>query len=394
MRNGLDLVDGVSDESAEVGVRRRRSRKAIWITVALAALVGLGATLIQTLGYGHYPDYQGSGQSDVLFQVDNGDTVRGIGDRLVQAGVVASANSFVKASRGNSAVGLVQPGFYVLKDHMSAAAAADALVDPHNRVGELQIQSGWQLDDTTGVNGKVTKGILSHIAAASCATLNGTSTCLSVDDLRAAIAHTDPAQLGVPDWAIGSVANVDPDHRLEGLITPGIYNIKPGENAARTLQRVLDQSVAQMRAAGLPSASQQDSGFSPYQVLVIASIVEREAGTQSDMPKIARVLYNRLAKPMNLELDSTVDYALDRPMVRTGTADRPKAGRYDTYDNSGLPPTPISSPSAAAIEAASAPVSGTWLYFVVCRTDGTSCFADTYPQHQANVAKAQADGAY
>ena len=144
----------------------------------------------------------------------------------------------------------------------------------------------------------------------------------------------------------------------------------------------------------MPSTSQQQSGFSPYQVLTIASIVERESGVAADMPKVARVLYNRLAAGQSLQLDSTVDYGLDRPMVRTSPAERPAAGAYDTYDNPGLPPTPISSPSTAAVQAAIAPTPGPWMYFVVCQKDGTSCFATTYTEHQQNVALAQRNGAY
>jgi UPF0755 protein len=190
------------------------------------------------------------------------------------------------------------------------------------------------------------------------------------------------------------VTNADPKHRLEGLIMPGVYNLKPGETAAQTLKRILAQSSAQLQADGLPSAAQQDSGFSPYQVLTLASIVERESGTDSDMPKIARVFYNRLQQGMQLQSDATVDYGLDRPMVATSPAERPKAGAYNTYANAGLPPTPVSSPSATAIEAASKPSTGSWLYFVVCQKDGSSCFANNLTQHNKNVQLAIHNGVF
>lgn len=376
-------------------VRRRRRRWLRWALVVVLLVVAVGAYfgIRQVLGLGYYPDYSGTGQGDLVVEIDSG-TITDIGNRLQQDGVVASSRAFVKASKSDSRVGGVQPGYYVLRHRMSAAAAVNLLVAPSSRVGELEVRSGWQLDDTTAPNGTVSKGILSRIADASCVTLDGHRSCLTVADLQSAIQNTPPTQLGVPAWAVPAVGALDPAHRLEGLIMPGVYNFRPGTTAVATLHALLTQSATQLQVAGLPSANQQSSGFSPYQVLVIASIVEREAGVQADMPKIARVLYNRLATGMDLELDSTVDYALNRPMVRTTPADRPGAGAYNTYANSGLPPSPISSPSVAAIEAAESPAAGDWLYFVVCQKNGASCFATTYQQHQTNVALAQANGAY
>ncbi len=394
MSNGLDVFDEVADRDEQPP---RRSRKKLWIIIAIVvvvviAAIGFGAA--QELGYGFYSDYSGSGAGDLLFQVNSGDTVRDIAANMQQAGIVASSTAFVRAARDNAGVADVQPGYYVLDKQMSGAAAAAKLVLPSSRVGELQVEAGWQLQDTTSTTGKVTKGLLSHIASATCATLNGQSTCLSTTDLQNAIQNTNPAALGVPDWAASALTDVDPTHRLEGLVPQGIYQLKPGETAVQTIKRLLSQADTALQGDGLPSTIQQSSGFSAYQILTIASIIQREAGTQADMPKVARVLYNRLALPMNLQLDSTVDYALDRPMVATSPADRPGAGPYDTYDNAGLPPTPISSPSTVAIQAAMNPTPGPWLYFVVCQKDLSSCFATTFPQHEANVQIAHNNGVF
>lgn len=400
MNDGLELFDDVSDDdyrSAQRRTRRRNRRRITWgIVVALVVVIAVGAYLgvREFVGIGHYPDYAGPGTTDVVFQVNPGDTTRDIGDDMRQAGIVASAGAFVQASENNTSIGSVQPGFYVLKKRMSSAAAVDRITQQASRVGLLEIKSGQQLDDTTSTSGKVTSGILTHIAQASCAKLNGRNTCVSVAQLRAAIQDTDPAALGVPDWAIPSVTNADPKHRLEGLIMPGVYNLKPGETAAQTLKRIMDQSSAQLQADGLPSPSQQKSGFSPYQVLTLASIVEREAGTTADMPKIARVFYNRLQQGMPLQSDATVDYGLDRPMVATSPAERPHAGAYNSYADPGLPPTPVSTPSADAIQAATQPSSGPWLYFVVCQKDRSSCFATTLQQHNKNVQTARDNGVF
>jgi UPF0755 protein len=395
MSGGLDVFDDVSDQDDYEPPRRRRRKLWPYVLVGIVVLVvGAVFAAAQALGYGFYSDYSGDGSGDVLFQVNSGDTVRDMAANMAQAGIVASANAFVKEARHSSKVAGVQPGYYVLDEKMSAASAVAKLTKSSSKVGELQVQAGWQLDDTTSTSGKVNKGILAHIASATCATLNGKSTCLSVQDLQNAIQNTDPAALGVPTWTVSALSNVDPKHRLEGLILPGVYQLKPGETAVQTIKRLLAESESSLQEAGLPSSTQQNSGFSTYQILTIASIIEREAGTQADMPKIARVLYNRLALPMDLQLDSTVDYALDRPMIATSPAERPGAGPYDTYDNPGLPPTPISSPSEAAIQAAINPSAGPWLYFVVCQKNMTSCFATTFTQHQANVQIAHNNGVF
>ncbi|HEX4724833.1 MAG TPA: endolytic transglycosylase MltG [Pseudonocardiaceae bacterium] len=406
MNDGLDLFDDVSEDGSgarrrsgrPVGRPRRRRRRGVtWSIVLVLVLVIAGGAYLglrQFAGFGSYPDYPGSGDKSIVFQVNEGDTTTNIADNMVTANIVQSAKAFLKAADGNSHVSSVQPGFYVLKEHMSGTAAVTAIVRATSRVGLLEIKSGWQLDDTTSTDGKVTPGILSHIATASCATLNGTRTCVSVTDLRTAIAGDDPTALGVPEWAAPVVKAADPKHRMEGMILPGVYNLKPGENATQTLKRIMDQSSVQILAAGLPSTAQQSTGFTPYQVLTLASVVERESGTTADMPKIARVFYNRLQQGMPLQSDATVDYGLDRPMVATAPAERPGAGLYNTYGNAGLPPTPVSSPSNAAIQAATAPAQGTWLFFVVCQKDRASCFADTLAEHQANVTIAHQNGVF
>lgn len=399
MTDGIELFDDLSedDHHRDKRTRRRRRMRVTWaIVVVLVLVIAVGAYLgvRQFTGLGDYPDFTGSGTTDTVFQVNPGDTIRDIGDDMAQAGIVASANAFVKASSASTTISGVQPGFYVLKKHMSAASAVTRITQSASRVGLLEIKSGQQLDDTTSTAHKVTAGILTHISQASCAKLNGKDTCVSVAQLRGAVQDTDPAALGVPDWAIPSVTAADPKHRIEGLIMPGVYNLKPGETAAQTLKRILDQSSAQLQAAGLPSPSQQKSGFSPYQVLTLASIVEREAGTTADMPKIARVFYNRLQQGMPLQSDATVDYGLDRPMVATSPTERPKAGVYNTYGNAGLTPTPVSSPSTDAIEAATQPTSGPWLFFVVCQKDRSSCFATNLQQHNDNVQLAIKNGVF
>jgi UPF0755 protein len=306
---------------------------------------------------------------------------------------VAGAAAFINAAEADGdRARSIQPGYYQLRSRMSGEAAVELLLDPASRVGQLEIRGGVQLDDTRAPDGTVAPGVLSLIAQATCLTVDGAQRCVSVDELRAAMTGTDPAQLGVPSWALADVAKADPRRRLEGLLVPGRYDVQPGLPAADVLRSLLETSATRLEASGLVAGA-QSIGTTPYQVLVISSLVEKEAITP-DMAKVARVIYNRLGAGRRLELDSMVNYPLDLQALRTTEADRAQPGPYNSYVVAGLPPTPISAPGKEAIAAALAPAPGPWLYFVRCQTDGTSCFAETFAEHDANVALARTNGAF
>jgi len=275
---------------------------------------------------------------------------------------------------------------------MSGDAAVALLMSPKTRVGQLDIKGGMQLDDTQGPNGTVSPGILSLVSKASCTELNGNSTCVSTSKLRSAMATTAPGELGVPDWALTQVTKADPNRRLEGLIAPGRYDVRPGAPPREILRNLVTSSVNQYTAAGLVDLGGRGK-YGPYELLIIASLVERE-GIAPDFGKIAQVVYNRLSDRVRLELDSTVNYPLDRQLVRTNAADRARQGPYNSYANYGLPPTPIGAPGGQAIDATLNPQPGPWMFFVRCQKSGVSCFSTTLSQHQQTVGAAVAAGAF
>jgi UPF0755 protein len=374
--------------------RKKKGKRALGWVAALVVIVLLagGAYYGFTKFFG-YEDFEGSGDGDVLFQVDDGDSTSAIGAKLATAGIVASGKAFVKAGEDNTKLSKIQHGFYVMKSHMSGASAVDRIVSPTARVGQLEIRPYTQFDDITQPDGKVTPGVYSLMAKASCAQLNGKSTCVTTDDLRKTVDGADLKTLGVPDWAIEPANKADrKDRRLEGLIAPGLYDVRPGATAQEIIGQLVRSSTEAIQNAGL---SQQSTGpeMTPYQTLIIASIIEREA-VKADFGKLSRVIYNRLAINMRLQMDSTVNYVLDRPTLATNDGDREKAGAYNTYKNTGLTPTPISVPSADAIQAAVHPVAGDWVYFVKCEKNGLSCFGVTFDDHKANVEKARRNGAF
>ncbi len=380
-------------QAREQQLRRRRR---VVLLAALAAVLLVAGTvwygLRELTALRAVPDYEGTGTAGVVVRVEQGDPTSAIATRLAAEDVVASARAFTRAAETVPRIRSVQPGYYQMRTRMSGAAAVAMLLDPASRVGHLDIRAGTQLDDVRQPDGTVQPGILSLLSRASCAQIDGTRSCVSAEQLREAMVQSPPAELGVPAWAHEAVARVDPVRRLEGLIMPGRYDVRPGSSAVNLLTQVMSTSTARLQGAGIPDIAAA-TGLGPYEVLIIASIIEKEA-IASDFGKVSRVIYNRLAAPMPLQMDSTINYPLDRQQITTSDADRARPGHYNTYVAPGLPVSPIGTPSTEAINAAVQPTPGLWAYFVKCQPDGTSCFAVTFEEHQRNRAAAAANGAF
>jgi len=390
------------DPEIERSASRRRHR--VWLIIAVVVLVVIVAALaagfvIWRSTAGQVPDYQGTGDTEVIVRVQGGDGPADIARTLADAGVVASTEAFEAQAAKDADVQALRPGYYRVRQNSSAQAAADALVAAENHVGHVRLIPGRQLADVTATSTDPTKaptvvpGYISEITAAACVPLNGQSNCFTTDDLWQVAETTDPAKLGVVEWAADSVRIApDPRKRLEGMMRPGDFDIPPGATPEQALQAVVSSSAALWNGTDIVRDAAAN-GITPYQAAIIASLVEREA-IAADMPKVSRVTYNRLAKPMNLQFDSTVDYALGRAAISTTAAERANPSPYNTYANPGLPPTPISSPGPDAVTAALNPVPGSWLFFVKVDLDGQFCFSDTVEQHNACVDQARANGVF
>ncbi|XVS62532.1 endolytic transglycosylase MltG [Actinosynnema sp. CA-299493] len=382
-------------EAAARRAKRRRKRTILWVVVALVLTGGgVGAYYgYRTLsGIGSYDDFAGAGEADVVVEVKDGDLVTTIATTLKEQGVVASARAFTEAGASDSRVTAIQPGFYLMKTKMSGAAAVTRMVDPAAKVVPLEVKGGFVLHDITAPDGKITKGVLSLLSDASCVELDGAKQCVTPEQLRDAADNADPVALGIPEWALPDVAAAPRANRLEGLIVPGLYHLKPGADAVELLKSVIATSLSRLQGYGIPSGTGK-TGFRPYEVLVIASLIEKE-GLTKDFGKISRVIFSRLAAPQKLELDSTVNYKLDRPIITTSDEDREASGPYNTYQRQGLPPTPIGSPGREAVTAAITPENGPWMYFVKCEKDGTTCFTNTYEEHLAVSDDARERGVF
>ena len=369
--------------------RRRRIGVLVLAVVVLLGVIGGGAYVVGSSFFDK--DYDGTGTGDVIVQVVSGDSTSQIGQMLTRRGVVASSGAFRSAAADDTRILAIQPGYYQMSGQMSAKSAVARLVDPAARVGRLEVRGGTQLDDTRSPDGTTAPGVLSLISQASCGQIDGQRRCVSVDDLRSTMATTDPGELGAPAWALDAVRKAEPARRFEGLVSPGIYDIAPGTAAADVWRELLAASLPRLEAAGIGDAAAR-AGVTPYQALIISSLVEKE-GITPDMPRVARVVYNRLAANQRLELDSMVNYPLDVQALRTTAEARAKVGPYNSYAVAGLPPTPIAAAGKAAMAAALGPEPGPWLFFVRCQPDGSSCFGTTLAEHQDNIRQAIANGA-
>ena len=389
-----------TDREPDPRAAARRHRR--WLVFAVVVLVIIVAAL--SAGFVFWrstadvvPDYTGSGDTEVVIRVQGGDGIPDIARTLTDAGVVASPEAFERQAALDADVQALRPGYYKVRQNASAQSTADALVTKENRVGGVRLIPGRQLADVRAVSTAgattVVPGYITEITRAACVPLNGQQNCFTAEDLWRVAETADPAELGVVEWAADGVRKApDPRKRLEGTILPGDFDIPPGSTPEQALKAVVSASAALWNGTDIV-ADAAARKMTPYQLATIASLVEREA-IAGDMPKVSRVVYNRLAKPMKLEFDSTVNYALDRASIATTARDRANPSPYNTYAHPGLPPTPISSPGPDAIAATLDPAEGSWLFFVKANAKGESCFSITVKEHAACVAKARAAGVF
>ncbi len=382
-----------ADRLAAARRRRRRRQSTVLALVVLALLAG-GVVVgfkVWRNDAATVADFSGSGEAETVVRVQSNDTLTDIAATLATDKVVASAAAFVNAAADNAEVKGIKTGFYRVKVHASAAAALTAITDRGARVGQLRLIPGRQLADVStrsGGAGKVTDGYITEITRAACVPLNGSSNCFTSADLWRVAETADPVALGVAGWAVPNVLKApDARKRLEGMLVPGDYNVPPGSTATAALQAVISASASNWNDTDLVAGAKAVK-LTPYQLVTVASLVERE-GIARDMPKVARVTYNRLAVSMKLQFDSTVNYSLDRAQISTTAAERAQPSPYNTYDAAGLPPTPISSPGPDALDAALNPDDGSWLYFVKIDLKGNSCFSVTLEQHNSCVELAR-----
>ncbi|MFT4213085.1 MAG: endolytic transglycosylase MltG [Microbacterium sp.] len=348
---------------------RRRRRRRLWIALAVVIVLlggiaggGLwawdtyGDKIRDVMGWSDSTDYEdGIATGSVTVTIVSGDTGATISESLYEAGVTKTSSAFYDYLISTAQNPTFQPGVYQLQQQMSSAAALTALMDSANKLTDtVVIPEGLGYEDA-----------LQRVADA---------TGLSYDDLLAEAA--DYTQFGVPAEAPS----------IEGFLFPATYTFDPDVTAHDAIARMVDEMFSRLDALGVAESDR-------LEVLTLASIVQKEAGSTDDMPKIARVFLNRIADGMPLQSDATVAYGagLSGTVWTTEEERADTSNIYNTYVITGLPPGPISLPGEDAISAAINPADGSWLYFVAVNLQtGETVFSDTYEEHEAAVAELQA----
>ncbi|MFD7550455.1 endolytic transglycosylase MltG [Streptomyces sp. NPDC059816] len=172
----------------------------------------------------------------------------------------------------------------------------------------------------------------------------------------------------------------------EGYLLPATYPVTAKTTPRSLLSSMVNNANKRFRAGPVAAGASGASTLNLYQTVTIASIIQTEADDKTDMGKVARVIHNRLEQGMPLQMDSTIDYVLNRSTSHSDNDDARVDTPYNTYTRTGLPPTPIASPGDQALRAAVAPPPGDWLYFVTVKP-GDTRFTAEYEDHQRNVTE-------
>ena len=375
-----DPWDDAEQIDASVVERPRRQRPRIkwfvWAAMYLA-MAGIVAGGLTGLWYSEQVNPQGDPGDPISFTVNDDDTLDSIGQRLADQDLIEDAGVFRWYVDHHGGLE-VAPGYYQLRpnDHMGNIMRV-LRTPPSETFTKVTFPEGFTIE-------RMALRLEEKVSKLSALEFEG-------------------AALG---GIVRSAYQPEGITSLEGMLFPDTYQISNGESEAevvrrmvRLMERVGSQLNIEERAARL--------GVSPYQVLIVASMIEREARLAEDRPKIARVIYNRLFIGMPLQIDATLLY--QQPPNSSPTALRDIDTPYNTYLHAGLPPTPIANPGRAAIEAALSPSPnpslgdpicvglppGTpcvYLFYVIATDEGGHAFAATLGQHEANVAAARAQG--
>ncbi len=352
---------------------KKRRRIAGWIALAIVVLIvggvaagGLyvwntyGDRVREFLGTSEPIEYAaGEATGEARVTIVAGDTGESVSPKLFDAGVTKASNSLYKYMVDNAVGFTFQPGVYKLQQKMTSEAVIAALKDPATRLNySVQLREGLTLNQSLDLIAEQLK--------------------IPRADLDAATA--DPSQYGVPAST------------LEGWIFPATYDFDEGVTAQQVVQTMVQRTVQSLDKAGVPEGDRE-------RILIIASIIEREARSSEDFYKVSRVIENRL-QPDNtethglLQMDSTAQYGaneLDAGSSSSSenalTSDNP----WNTYIRPGLPVGPIANAGDLAIDAAMHPVDGTWYYFTTVNlATGETVFSTTYADQLKAVDQFQA----
>ncbi|MGH2631335.1 MAG: endolytic transglycosylase MltG [Actinomycetota bacterium] len=341
---------------ADRPVHRDRPRR-VSLLILFVLVGGFVAALVMVSRY--YEGCKGAARGparDVSFTVEEGATADQVVDGLAAEEVIP-CGGFVGnlLMRGTGKSSEIRAGTYPLTTGMTLDEAVEVLTTPPKDIptADVLIPPGYRI---------------TQIAAAMEESLG-----IPAEEF---LARVEKGTFDRP-------AELPAGASLEGFLWPETYRIPTRDDADAVIQRLLDQFSEE--TANLPWDRAEALGVTPYEVVVIASMIEKEAAVQADRPLIAGVIYNRLREGMTLGIDATLLYDDPTPDGELSTSDIETDGPYNTRIRTGLPPTPIANPYLWSLRAALNPADTPYFYYVLCGDDGAHRFAVTYKKHLANV---------
>lgn len=345
------VYDDRADDYVAVPGETSRSRRVLWV------LGGIGAFLVIVAGgfvwwVNQQIDPPGPPGGKVSFEVPEGGTITDLAGDLEELGVISNSLVF---------------RFYARQENFEAVQAGT--------YEDLRTNSA--MGDVIEV---LADGPAAPPPAAEVTVVPGLRLTEVVPVLTANLPEFDDSELAAALAAARSVYMPADSTNLEGFLYPDTYRIEDGDEADEAV--LINQMTArfdEMAAAAGIDESAARVGLTPYEVVIVASIIEREAQKPEDQAKVAQVIYNRLAQGMNLEIDATLLYGIGHKETLT-QSDLETDTPYNTRLYAGLPPTPIAMPGQGAIEAALNPEPGSWLFYVLADEDGGHFFTDDYDE--------------
>lgn len=342
-------------------IRPKRSKAPV-IVAAVVAVVAVAAIIIGVVfalrGCSN-AELVPEGQQ-VQITVEEGSGASAVANALVEAGLVANANDFLGRAESLDASSSLKPGTYTIAGGTTVDDIIALLQAGPGMVGDaLTIPEGLTLASTAARVEEATNG---RVTAA---------------DFTAAASNASAYAAEYPFLADAGT------NSLEGFLFPKTYDVTDDMDAVAIVRMMLDQY--ELETASLDYTYPSNAGLSFYDALVLASIVEKEA-TDSTRGTVASVFYNRLAIDMPLQSDATTAYVVQRNPTADDIAN--DASPYSTYQNRGLPPTPICSPSLASLQAVCNPETTSYYYFYFEADDSGQLqyhFSETNDEHNAAV---------
>ena len=286
-------------------------------------------------------DFSGSERGpEIILEIPEGATGSEVARLLYEKGVIASSLAFFRVAVSDERSARIAPGEHRVDTKISAREALEQLLEPDRILNLIRIRDGSRLTEVLSA-------------------------------LKGVGFTNEEIQSALTEIRVQAPFN---EKKPEGLLYPAFYSKSKTDTAKSLLQSMVNRFEASTK-----DLVWEYRDFQPYELLTIASLVESE-GIPIDFPKVAQVIYNRLRLGMPLQFDSTVHYIFDRRgEIQLSLKDTQVKNPYNTFQNRGLPPGPIGSPTRAAIEATLNPASGPWLYFVTVLPKQTK-FTEDYEE--------------